>query len=53
MILNELISHTPAPLETNLCSDNYEKLQQVHVLETEYQETSASFTEGPIPARDP
>lgn len=28
IVLNYLISHTPAPLETNLRSDNREKLQQ-------------------------
>lgn len=27
IILHCLVSHTPAPLETNLCSDNYEKLE--------------------------
>lgn len=27
IILHYLVSHTPAPLETNLCSDNYEKLE--------------------------
>lgn len=51
IILNELISPISTSLETNLCSDNYEKLQQVYFSEETIRKAQLPSLKGLIPAR--